>query len=357
MDGPSLITSLDSGLRGAAIAVFLIVAVSILRQGYRRPVVWLGTVLSIGAAAYAICSLPGNHEYRAAWFAPILALCAGNVAVFWLFTRAAFDDSFRPAPWHGLLWLVLIAGPLADLFGAGLADNLTLEIVRRIVPVGLVVLALAQTIKDWGADLVEGRRRLRLFILGAVMLHSAVSATVDLSIGPEHVPPALHLLNAAALAAIAAVIAMTALHADLDMVFAGPAVAPPVPPAALPSSQEPVDPAVLAELDRLMTVDRLYRQEGLTIGALAAKLGLPEHRLRRTINRGLGFRNFNEYLNGHRLADAKQALADPSQAEVPILTIALDAGFQSLGPFNRAFKADTGMTPTEFRRGSVPGGA
>jgi AraC-like DNA-binding protein len=35
---------------------------------------------------------------------------------------------------------------------------------------------------------------------------------------------------------------------------------------------------------------------------------------------------------------------------VPILTIALDAGFQSLGPFNRAFKAHAGVTPSEFRR-------
>jgi AraC-like DNA-binding protein len=44
------------------------------------------------------------------------------------------------------------------------------------------------------------------------------------------------------------------------------------------------------------------------------------------------------------------ALADPAQEAVPILTIALDAGFQSLGPFNRAFKTQTGMTPSEFRR-------
>lgn len=35
---------------------------------------------------------------------------------------------------------------------------------------------------------------------------------------------------------------------------------------------------------------------------------------------------------------------------MPILTIALDAGFGSLGPFNRAFRAETGLTPTEFRR-------
>jgi AraC-like DNA-binding protein len=28
----------------------------------------------------------------------------------------------------------------------------------------------------------------------------------------------------------------------------------------------------------------------------------------------------------------------------------MDAGFQSLGPFNRAFKAATGLPPTEYRR-------
>ena len=99
-----------------------------------------------------------------------------------------------------------------------------------------------------------------------------------------------------------------------------------------------------------MTVERAYRREGLTIGTLAASLGLPEYRLRQIINEGLGHRNFNAFLNRYRLEDAKAALGDSHQKDVPILTIAMDAGFQSLGPFNRAFKADTGLTPTEFRR-------
>jgi AraC-like DNA-binding protein len=43
-------------------------------------------------------------------------------------------------------------------------------------------------------------------------------------------------------------------------------------------------------------------------------------------------------------------LADPSQKGVPVLTIAMDAGFPSIGPFTRAFNARAGMTPTEFRR-------
>lgn len=356
MDDFRFITLLDTGLRGAAVALFLVIAYATLRQGRGRPAAWLGATLSVGAAAYAVCSAPGHPGHGSIWFAPVLALCAGNPAVFWLFTRAVFDDSFRPAPWHALLWLALVLCPVAGLFGAEFAVARPVMIARQVVPIALVLLALVQTVRDWRGDLVEGRRRLRLFIVAAAALHTAVTLTVELALGTEQVSPALHALNAGALAAIAAIIAVMLLQADVDAVLAGPVTGPvaaPLPPDAVPADDEPVDPGLLATLDRLMTVDRLYRQEGLTIGVLAGKLGLPEHRLRRTINRGLGFRNFNEYLNRHRLADAKQALADPSQADVPILTIALDSGFQSLGPFNRAFKADTGMTPTEFRRTSA----
>ncbi|HWK82133.1 MAG TPA: helix-turn-helix domain-containing protein, partial [Caldimonas sp.] len=66
--------------------------------------------------------------------------------------------------------------------------------------------------------------------------------------------------------------------------------------------------------------------------------------------RRLGYRNFSAYVNGFRLDEARSALADPARRELPVLSIALEAGFQSIGPFNRAFKAATGLTPSEFRR-------
>jgi AraC-like DNA-binding protein len=99
-----------------------------------------------------------------------------------------------------------------------------------------------------------------------------------------------------------------------------------------------------------MAVDHAYRSEDLSIAALAARLSVPEYRLRRLINQRLGHRNFNAFVNGFRLAEATAALADSSKRELPVLTIALTAGFQSIGPFNRAFKAATGLTPTEFRK-------
>ena len=128
--------------------------------------------------------------------------------------------------------------------------------------------------------------------------------------------------------------------------------------AAAPAASEAVpqpdtsaaDQKLVDALMRLMADERIYRHDNVSIGSLATKLSIPEYRLRRLINQKLGYRNFNVFLNNHRIEEAKAALADPAQAEVSVITIAMDAGFASLGPFNRAFKATTGVTPTEYRR-------
>ena len=103
-----------------------------------------------------------------------------------------------------------------------------------------------------------------------------------------------------------------------------------------------------------MEREKAWRDEELSFARLAAQLGLQEYKLRRLINRGLGHRNFTAFLNRYRIKEVCDALDDPSQAAVPISTIALDAGFGSLGPFNRAFREANGMTPSEYRsRGLV----
>jgi len=118
----------------------------------------------------------------------------------------------------------------------------------------------------------------------------------------------------------------------------------------MPIAFEKQETLLSEALQELMDVQKLYRHHGLGIGDVGARLGVPEYRLRRLINRQLGHRNFSSFINGYRLTEARRALEDPTQAEVPILTIALDAGFQSLAPFNRAFKAATGTTPSDYRK-------
>ena len=53
---PGMLALIDTGLRGAAIALFLLIALATLRQGRGQPAAWLGALLSVGAAAYAVCS-------------------------------------------------------------------------------------------------------------------------------------------------------------------------------------------------------------------------------------------------------------------------------------------------------------
>ena len=112
---------------------------------------------------------------------------------------------------------------------------------------------------------------------------------------------------------------------------------------------------MLRDLERALQADRIYLQEGLTIGALAERLGSSERVLRQVINRGLGHRNFNDFLHAWRIREACEELARPEQARMPVLSIAMKVGYGSVGAFNRAFKARIGMTPTDYRRRTVNG--
>lgn len=98
-----------------------------------------------------------------------------------------------------------------------------------------------------------------------------------------------------------------------------------------------------------MDGEKLYRDPELSVASLAARAALPEYVLRRLINERLGCRNFAAYVNAFRLREVEARLRDPQWARRPILTLALEAGFGSIGPFNRAFRERYGMTPTEFR--------
>jgi AraC-like DNA-binding protein len=97
-----------------------------------------------------------------------------------------------------------------------------------------------------------------------------------------------------------------------------------------------------------LEVQQIYREPELKVIDLAHRLGTAEHKLSRLITQALGEKNFNQMLNRHRIAYACGRLADADDGAT-ILDISGDAGFASLGPFNRAFKTAMGCTPTAYR--------
>ncbi len=335
------VDAIDHLLRGGATAVLLLLAGLNLRDHGRLVSVRLGAALALGACAYLIETLPGFRAATGLWSLPLFLLMAGNSVVFWLTVWALFDDGFRPRPWQALVWIGVAGLAATNAFVLGpMRLDIAAGIDRLLNLLDLIFAALAvwQAVASWPGDLVERRRHVRIAVVVGGALFAVVQAT------ERGGGRGATSLDGGALLVLALVIAMGLLGVKADRL---PAAARTVPATA------PEDAGLLSRLDRLMVEQRLYREPRLSIADVARRMGLPEYRLRRLINQGRGERNFAGFVNNFRLAEVKAALADPAQAEVPVLTIALDAGFGSLGPFNRAFKADTGTTPTAFRQDAL----
>jgi AraC-like DNA-binding protein len=349
-------STLEAALRGGAVVMLLLRIVVLARTAPSDPVSRTSALLLMGIAAYVVESAPGFGSLALGWRLPIHALSCGTPAAFWIATEAIFVDEFRLRWYHALAWLVLATLGTVEIF----VHRTSISALHSALLLFFVLLGIWYALAGRPTDLVEGRRRFRILLAVMTALYTVLTVASDwLWPGGLSAAP-FSLVNAAGLVAMIFLFAVlgSLLSAAQPFVPAaatsGPTPSldnelPTAAPPAYAGATEP-DAVLVGALRRLIEHDRVYREQDLSIASLSQKLDIPEYRLRRLINGQLGHRNFSTFVNGYRLAEAEAALSDPAQAEVPILTIALDAGFGSIGPFNRAFKAQTGLTPTEYRR-------
>lgn len=346
---------IEAAIRGGAVTVLLLVATLLLRDRRRMPSGLYLALFALSVSAYVIASAPDFFGLDPRWRISIGLASMGTPAVFWLTAAAYFDDDFKPPLYRHLAWVGLILLGLWQMLGHQPIAYFAYHGVSLL----FIVLATWQALIGRDADLVEGRRRFRLVLVISTALYTAGIISSQWLLPGSAASAPFSFINAVGLLALTFVFAVARLSILAAEQFAPCAISDRSvssqreirqddPALALGVNEQ--DAALLNALDDLMKNNKIYRQEGLSIALLAEKLSIPEYRLRRLINQKLGHRNFSAFVNGYRLSEAMAALSDPTQSSVPILTIALDTGFGSIGSFNRAFKAHSGMTPTEFRR-------
>lgn len=349
-------TELDLILR--AILVWQLLLLSVLALAARRDHTGIvGAVCCMAVVAFVLTSMP-DPSWLGLWVYPLTALCVTKAALFWLFSRGLFRDGFRlrrtdfallaAVSAYGV-WQQLVFVERARSGVATLPEQIS-SFGYSLLVITFVVLALFEAWQGLNADLIERRRRSRLLFVTIVAAYIASAGLVQgynlvLGSGTPQLWTVASLLALLGLAAAASV----SLVRPRTVNWLSP---PPVATATLDAA----DRNLLVKLQHALETDRVYRDEGLTIGGLAARLGSGERDLRRVINRGLGFRNFNDFLHTWRIHEVCDRLKQPDTARRPVLSLALDAGYRSIGPFNRAFKARTGMTPTSFRRSAPKDG-
>ncbi len=109
----------------------------------------------------------------------------------------------------------------------------------------------------------------------------------------------------------------------------------------------------LKKLFYLLEVEKVYRDENISLHLLSEKLSISIHHLSQIINEKMN-KNFIGLINGYRVEEAKKRLLEPPPPHLSILGIAFEVGFNSKAAFNRAFKKFTGLTPSEYRKKHTP---
>ncbi|MCP5106665.1 MAG: helix-turn-helix domain-containing protein [bacterium] len=98
-----------------------------------------------------------------------------------------------------------------------------------------------------------------------------------------------------------------------------------------------------------MDIEKLYRDETISLQSLSEKLSITPHQLSQLLNDNLN-KNFSDFINTYRVEEVKKILEDPKRSNQKLLAIAFDVGFKTKTAFNSAFKKHTNMTPSEYKK-------
>ena len=331
-------------LKLSGVAVLLFIATYLFRRGAAPRRIASG-LFALSLAGYLGCQV--CHPLPIAWLIVVIHIGCYSVPVaFYVMGEALFKDNFCFQAKHLLLLLSVEFINFGIFFfvqnhagHTSLASRLAFA--PACVSLALIAVTFANVVRGRVGDLVEIRRRFRLQFLtvtGAAMLLVLAKEVVY---PPHDVPPLLDFIHAAAVLALVWYFGLRLLRSGADSFGEETREKKATAPA---TEYAPL----LAKLDHAMTSEKIYMRENLSIGRLAEHLGTREYILRRAINSGLGYRNFNDFLNEARIREAQRLLS--SDAAPAILHLAMDLGFGSLAPFNRAFKEKTGVSPSEFRK-------
>jgi AraC-like DNA-binding protein len=339
------VAAIDVFIRAGAASLLLGLAAVLLASRPKAVLPWLYGLLAVGLAGFLAINtpvpaleLPDGPEF-------IAGLLAGHATLFlWWFCLALFDDGYRP----GRLELAVgVSWVLVKLADRGMIPSPAapggLSWLLMLMGCGMVAHIVWRALAGREDDLVEARRRLRLAVAGLLVAILLADFAADLLLGADWRGHRFAIAQNAAIGLVALGLCAWFLQLRPQGLSRARAIAP------RPSPNDP-DRRLLARIDTLMTVDRVWLDPGLTLADFARRLGASEAETRRLVHQRLGERHFRTFLNGWRVGEAQRRLiADP---RAPMIAVAFDSGFSSLPSFNRVFRDIAGCSPSQYRGGA-----
>ncbi|MGX5174218.1 helix-turn-helix domain-containing protein [Aliikangiella sp. IMCC44653] len=109
------------------------------------------------------------------------------------------------------------------------------------------------------------------------------------------------------------------------------------------SQVQSIEQELLHKLDK----EAVYLDGSLTLKQLAAELNVTSENLSLVVNQKFAM-GFRDLINTYRVNRVKRQLSDNTNANISMLDLALESGFNSQASFYRAFKKHQGLSPKAF---------
>jgi len=330
-------------LTGFSLGCLALIFVIVARDFWQHSVAKAFLAMLLSGSAFLIRpQLDPKYEWLAGDIMTMLP------ALFWLVCQLAFTR--RPkirSIWALLAIYSFVAPAVTRSFGANVESAGDAYFWGWYIPrycEYLVILnGLWAIVAHWKDDLIESRRKFRAIFLATLGV-TGLWVTISLNTGNGG---ALLLV----IVALCSLIVGTLLLKGREGMVLGTQINDDIPVqdvVNLVAEQQDESRQYAIKLKQVMSDDKFYRTEKLTLGMLAKEIDLPEYKTRVLINQTFNYRNFNDYVNQLRIEEARERLI--SEPNTPIQNIALDVGYRTLSSFNRAFKEITDQTPTVFRQ-------
>ncbi|TMM58319.1 AraC family transcriptional regulator [Maribacter algarum] len=104
-----------------------------------------------------------------------------------------------------------------------------------------------------------------------------------------------------------------------------------------------------SNLDDILIYEKPYLQQELTLSGLAELIGTTDKKLSSLLNHHLNV-SFYDFINQYRVEEVKEKLKLEEYEKYSLLGLAYTCGFNSKSSFYRAFKKETGISPTAYKK-------
>lgn len=102
------------------------------------------------------------------------------------------------------------------------------------------------------------------------------------------------------------------------------------------------------KLQQAMEENKAYKDQELSVNSLAKQLDIKPYLISRSLSI-INNQRFNDYVNTYRVREIQTLLSDAKNSKYTLLSLAMEAGFNSKSSFNRAIKKQLGISPSELK--------